>query len=146
MPVVCKSPKRNNWVGTTLIITMDDDIPIYLQLTYFLRRLCNCRSNLESDVSWAKVKDFWLKPPRVWHFVFFNVNEQLAAIFQTGQGYGFYELSLFLLFMLDYLSEHSHIYTGLILLTTQNLQCYLLFAFCLFVLLIQPKYVSHPSH
>ena len=63
MPVVCKSPKRNNWVGTTLIIKVDDDIPIYLQLTYFLRRLCNCRSNLESDVSWAKVKDFSLKPP-----------------------------------------------------------------------------------
>ena len=36
----------------------------------------------------------------------------------------------------------SHIYTGLILLITQNFPGYLLFAFCLFVWLIQPKYFS----
>ena len=35
MPVVCKSPKRNNWVGTTFIIKVDDNPPIYLHLTYF---------------------------------------------------------------------------------------------------------------
>ena len=35
MPVVCKSPERNNWVGTTLIIKVDDNLPIYLHLTYF---------------------------------------------------------------------------------------------------------------
>ena len=28
MPVVCKSPKRNNWVGTTFIIKVDNDLPI----------------------------------------------------------------------------------------------------------------------
>ena len=35
MPVVYKSPKRSNWVGSTLIIKVDDDLPIYLHLTYF---------------------------------------------------------------------------------------------------------------
>ena len=35
MLVVCKSPKRINWVGTTLIIKADDNPPIYLHLTYF---------------------------------------------------------------------------------------------------------------
>ena len=34
MSVVCKSPKRNNCVGTTLIIKFDDNLPIYLHLTY----------------------------------------------------------------------------------------------------------------
>ena len=28
-PVVCKSPKRNNCARTTLIIKVDDDLPIY---------------------------------------------------------------------------------------------------------------------
>ena len=65
--------------------------------------------------------------------IFFSVNEQLTAIFQSSQGYVLYQLSLFLLFALDYLSEHSHIYTGLILLITQNIPRYLLLAFCLFV-------------
>ena len=32
MPVVCKSSKRNNWVGTILIIKFDDNLPIYLHL------------------------------------------------------------------------------------------------------------------
>ena len=50
--------------------------------------------------------------------------------------------SLFLLFELDYLSEHSHIHTGWILLIPQNLLCYLHFAFCLFVCLIQLKKLS----
>ena len=35
MPVVCKSPERNNSVGTTLMIKVDDNLPIYLHLTYF---------------------------------------------------------------------------------------------------------------
>ena len=35
IPVVCKSPKRNNLVGTTLIIKVDDNLPVYLHLTYF---------------------------------------------------------------------------------------------------------------
>ena len=35
MPVVCKPPERNNWVGTTVIIKVDDNLPIYLHLTYF---------------------------------------------------------------------------------------------------------------
>ena len=34
-PVVCKSPKRSNWVGTALFIKVDDNLPIYLHLTYF---------------------------------------------------------------------------------------------------------------
>ena len=71
---------------------------------------------------------------------------KLTTIFQVDQGYVLYELSLFHLFTLDYLSEHPHIYTDLILLITQNFSRYLLFAFCLFLWLIQSKYVSHPSH
>ena len=63
MPVVCKSPKRNNWVGTTLILKVDDKLPIYLHLTYFFHSICNCRNNLESDAQWAEVKDFWFKHP-----------------------------------------------------------------------------------
>ena len=35
MPVVCKSPERYNWAGTTLIIKVDDNLSIYLHLTYF---------------------------------------------------------------------------------------------------------------
>ena len=35
IPVVCKSPNRNNWVGTTLIMKGDDNLLIYLHLTYF---------------------------------------------------------------------------------------------------------------
>ena len=36
MPVVCRSPKRNNWVGTTTLINkVDDNLSIYLHLTYF---------------------------------------------------------------------------------------------------------------
>ena len=54
--------------------------------------------------------------------------------------------SLFLLFELDYLSEHSHSHTGWILLIPQNLSCYLHFAFCLFVCLIQLKTIRHSSH
>ena len=54
--------------------------------------------------------------------------------------------SLFLLFELDYLSEHSHSHTGWILLIPQNLSCYLHFAFCLFVCLIQLKTIPHSSH
>ena len=34
IPVVCKSPKRDNWVGTTLNIKVDDNLPINLHLTY----------------------------------------------------------------------------------------------------------------
>ena len=80
------------------------------------------------------------------YFVFFHVDEKLTAIFQIGKEYVLYELSMFLLFTLDYLSEHSHIYTSFILLITEILPHYLLFAFCLFVWLAQSKYVSHPSH
>ena len=65
-----------------------------------------------------------------YYFIFFNVNEQQAAIFQIGQGYVFCGLSLFLLFTPDYSSEYSRIYTGLILPIAQNLPCYLHFAFC----------------
>ena len=115
-----KKNNNNNWAGTTLIIKVDDYIwPTRIVMPSGLR----------------------LKM-----FVFFNVNEQLTAIFEIGQRYVLYELSLFLLFTLDYLSEHSHIYTGLILLITQNLPRYFLFTFRLFVWLIQPKYMSHPSH
>ena len=115
-----KKNDNNNWAGTTLIIKVDDYIwPTRIVMPSGLR----------------------LKM-----FVFFNVNEQLTAIFEIGQRYVLYELSLFLLFTLDYLSEHSHIYTGLILLITQNLPRYFLFTFRLFVWLIQPKYMSHPSH
>ena len=78
--------------------------------------------------------------------MFFNVNEQVTAIFQIGQRYVLYDLLLFVLSALDYLPEPSHIYTGLVLLITQNLPHNFLFAFCLFVSLIQPKYVSHSSH
>ena len=35
MPVVCKSPKRDNWVGTTLNIKADDNLAICLHFTYF---------------------------------------------------------------------------------------------------------------
>ena len=49
MPVVWKSPKRDNWVGTTLNIKADDNLAIYLHFTYFFHWICNCRSNLESD-------------------------------------------------------------------------------------------------
>ena len=34
MPVVCKSPKRGKWVGTTLGIKVDDNLAIYLHVTY----------------------------------------------------------------------------------------------------------------
>ena len=64
MPVVCKfHPKKNNWVGITLIIKVENNLPIYLHLTYFFHWISNCRSNLESDACWAKVKDFWFKHP-----------------------------------------------------------------------------------
>ena len=33
MPVVCKSPKRNHCVGTTLMVKINDNLPIYLHLT-----------------------------------------------------------------------------------------------------------------
>ena len=68
------------------------------------------------------------------------MNEQLTAIFQIGQRYVLYELSLFLLFTLDYLSEHSHIYPALILLITQNLPNYLVFCF-LFICMIFPTQI-----
>ena len=49
--------------------------------------------------------------------------------------------SLLLLFALEDLSEHSHIYKRLILLIARNLPCYLHFAFSLIVWLISLKYV-----
>ena len=33
MPLLCKSQKGNGWVGTTLIIKVYDNVPIYLNLT-----------------------------------------------------------------------------------------------------------------
>ena len=63
MPVVCKFPKRNNWLGTTLIIKVDDNLPISLHLTYFFHWICNCSGNLESDAQWVKIKNFWFKHP-----------------------------------------------------------------------------------
>ena len=53
--------------------------------------------------------------------------------------------SLLLLFALEDLSEHSHIYKRLILLIARNLPCYLHFAFCLIVWLISLKYVWPPE-
>ena len=81
------------------------------------------------------------------HYItFFNINkeiivEHLEAICLIGQICG-----PFLLFTLYSLSEHSHIYTGLIFLIAQNLAGYLHFVLFLFVWLFQPKYVPYPSH
>ena len=55
---------------------------------------------------------------------------------QIGEG-GSSLFLFFFLFTLDYLSEHSHSHTGLILLIAQNLPHYLHFIFCLFVWLIK---------
>ena len=54
-----------------------------------------------------------------------------SSICEIGKAWISYGLSLFLLFTLDYLSEHSYSHTGLILFITGNLLCYLHFAFCL---------------
>ena len=78
--------------------------------------------------------------------MFFGVNKQEVFHLSNWQGLGPVWLSLFLLFTLNYLSEHPHIDTGLILLVAQNLPCYLHFASCLFVWLIKLKCVPHPSH
>ena len=61
------------------------------------------------------------------------------------QGVGPCGPSPFLLFTLDYLSEHSHSQTGLILPMANNL---LLIAFCsLFVSMVdQAQMCPHPSH
>ena len=62
------------------------------------------------------------------------------------QGVGQSRPSPFLLFTLDYLSEHSHSHTSLILHIARNLPCYLHFAFCLFVWLIKLKCTPCSSH
>ena len=54
-----------------------------------------------------------------------------SSICEIGKAWLSYGLSLFLLFTLDYLSEHSYSHTGLILFITGNLLSYLHFAFCL---------------
>ena len=52
--------------------------------------------------------------------------------------------SQFLLFTLNYLSEHAHL--TLTLLVTWNLHCYVHFAVCIFVCLIELKCVPYPSN
>ena len=52
----------------------------------------------------------------------------------------------FLLFTLDYLSEHSRSNAGSVLRITQNIQFYLHFAFSLFAWLIKLKCVPYPFH
>ena len=54
-----------------------------------------------------------------------------SSICEIGKAWISYGLSLFLLFTLDYLSEHSYSHTGLILFITGNLLSYLHFTFCL---------------
>ena len=68
------------------------------------------------------------------YLIFFNANELLAVPFiELVRGWVPCGLFPFLLFALDYLSEHSHSHTGLNLLIARNLPCYLHFSFCLFV-------------
>ena len=52
----------------------------------------------------------------------------------------------FLLFTENYLFEHFHSHTSLILFIAWNLPCYLHFASCLFVWLIKFRCTPHPSH
>ena len=49
-------------------------------------------------------------------------------------------------FTSDYLSEHSHCHTGVILLIIRNLPSYLHLALCCFVWLTELKCAPHPSH
>ena len=80
------------------------------------------------------------------YFTFFNVNEHLAVQFvklaRDGSRAGRLR---FFLFTQDYLSEHSHCYSSLILLIAWIFR-YLHFAFCLFVWLIKLKFTFHLSY
>ena len=81
------------------------------------------------------------------YFWFFNFDEHVAVpsveLARGGFSVGHFH---FFLATLDYLSEHFHSHTGLIVLIAQNLLYYLHFAFCLFVCLIHLWYIPHPSH
>ena len=79
------------------------------------------------------------------YFIFFNVNEHLAVPFVCKEWVPG-EPSLFFLFTQDFLSGHSYSHTSLILLIALNLPCYLHFALYLFIWLMKPKCIPHPSH
>ena len=101
---------------------------------------------LKTEVLLAIRKKFILKVSflilnTILHFL--NVYEHLAVPFVEKEWVPCGP-SPFLLFTLDYLPEHFHNHTSLILLIAWNLSCYLHFAFRLFVWLIKLK--CNPNH
>ena len=73
--------------------------------------------------------------------LFFNADEHQAVPFVELARCGSYVGHL----TLNYLPEHSHSHTRLILLIAWNPHCYLHFAFCLFAWSIKLKFIAHQS-
>ena len=63
--------KINNWVGTTLVIKVDDILLIYIHLTYFFHWIYDSKSNLLKHCEWIgrfPVETFmvWAPPLKLW--------------------------------------------------------------------------------